>query len=276
MDALTANTTGAEGVAVGMSALAANTTGNYGVAVGTYALDANTTGDNNIAIGRSALGVNTTGASNTAVGTFALDANTTASGNTAVGYAALTANITGANNTVVGDGAGASITTKGGSMLFGCEANTSSSSASELVIGVSVVGKGDNTGHIYPPGGGGIYQATNGTSFLQTSDKRLKKNIVDNIDGLNKLKDIQVRNFEYRSKDEVTELPNHLTIKKEGVQLGVIAQEIEKVLPEIITTESSGVKTVNPDNLTWYLVNAVKQLSAQVDALTARITTLEG
>ena len=161
-------------------------------------------------------------------------------------------------------------------MLFGYEANTSSNSTSELVIGNSVVGRGDNTGLIYPPGGGGIYQATNGTSFLQTSDKRIKKNIVDNNEGLNKLKDIQVRNFEYRTEDEVTELPSNLAVKKEGIQLGVIAQEIEKVLPEIITIESSGVKTVNPDSLTWYLVNAVQELSTQVDELKQELKTLKG
>ena len=64
-------------------------------------------------------------------------------------------------------------------------------------------------------------------------------------------------------------------MNKEGLQLGVIAQEIEGVLPDIVETLSTGVKTVNPDNLTWYLVNAVKQLSAQNEALVARITALE-
>jgi len=275
-EALEVNTTASNNTGIGYRALKANTTGAYNTTVGTNSIDANTTGSALTALGYGALGANTTGANNVAVGADALDANTTGANNTAVGQGSLGASTTASSNTVVGAGAGNSITTTGGSLLFGQEANTSSNSVSELVIGNSVVGRGNNTGLIYPPGGGGIYQATNGTSFLQTSDKRLKKNIVDNIDGLNKLKDVQVRNFEYRSKNEVTELPNHLTIKKEGVQLGVIAQEIEKVLPEIVTTESSGVKTVNPDNLTWYLVNSVKQLSTQLDAALARITTLEG
>ena len=56
-------------------------------------------------------------------------------------------------------------------------------------------------------------------------------------------------------------------IKKEGTQLGVIAQEIEKFLPEVVKTEDTGVKSVNPDNMTWYLVNAVKELSAEVEKL---------
>ena len=65
-------------------------------------------------------------------------------------------------------------------------------------------------------------------------------------------------------------------VKKEGVQLGVIAQEIEDIFPDIVKThEETGVKSVDPDNMTWYLVNAVKELSAQNEALVARITALE-
>ena len=51
----------------------------------------------------------------------------------------------------------------------------------------------------------------------------------------------------------------------------MIAQEIAKVLPEVVKTQSTGVKTVDPDNLTWYLINAVKELSAENNALKARL-----
>ena len=64
---------------------------------------------------------------------------------------------------------------------------------------------------------------------------------------------------------------------KEGVtQTGVIAQEIETILPECIKVSDKGAKTVNNDPITWALVNAVKELSAKNDALEARIKTLEG
>ena len=65
-------------------------------------------------------------------------------------------------------------------------------------------------------------------------------------------------------------------MEKEGIQIGVIAQEIETVLPDVVKEESTGVKNVNPDNLTWYLVNAVKELSTTVDELKAEIQTLKG
>ena len=55
----------------------------------------------------------------------------------------------------------------------------------------------------------------------------------------------------------------------------MIAQEIAEVLPSVVETMSTGVKTVNPDNLTWYLINAVKELSAKNEALEARLAALE-
>ena len=247
------------------------TTGSANVAMGYRALDSCTTASNNVAVGQGALGVATTAEPNTAVGKDCMKAVTTGGSNTAMGKGAAEALTTGGSNTVIGVSAGASLTTGSSNILIGKEANVSSSGNSELVIGNAISGIGNNTGLIYPPGGGSMYQATNATTWAQTSDKRIKKNIVDNNNGLTKLQDIQVRNFEYRTEEEVTELPSNLAVKQEGIQLGVIAQEIEKVLPEVVITESSGVKTVNTDNLIWYLINSVKELSTQVDELKAKL-----
>ena len=116
--------------------------------------------------------------------------------------------------------------------------------------------------------GGGTYNGANTTTWATTSDQRLKKNIADNNDGLDKINSIRVRNFEYRLPEEVdAELKPTDAIKKEGVQLGVIAQELQAVLPECVKTESTGVMTVDADNLTWYLINAIKELKAEIDAL---------
>jgi len=117
----------------------------------------------------------------------------------------------------------------------------------------------------------GSFQGNNSSSWSTTSDKRIKKNIKDNNIGLDAIKNIRVRNFEYRTKNEITEVPPHAAIDKEGMQLGVIAQEIETILPDVVQEQSTGVKTVNPDNMTWYLVNAVKELSAQVEELKTKL-----
>jgi hypothetical protein len=146
----------------------------------------------------------------------------------------------------------------------------------ELVIGYNRTGKGSSTGYINAGySSGGIYQGSNSSTWATTSDERLKKNIVDNNEGLDKINAIRVRNFEYRTAEEITELTSSDVIEVSGTQLGVIAQELETVCPNSVKTESTGVKSVDTDRLFWHMLNAVKQLSAKNDALEARIAALE-
>ena len=93
--------------------------------------------------------------------------------------------------------------------------------------------------------------------------------------GLEAINKVQVRNFEYRTADEIDELPAHSAIDKQGTQIGVIAQEIQEVFPDMVKTEETGCMSVNPDNMTWYLVNAIKELKTELDAAKIRIATLE-
>ena len=79
-----------------------------------------------------------------------------------------------------------------------------------------------------------------------------------------------MRNFEYRTADEVTELPVSSAIDIKGIQLGAIAQELQAILPDCVKTESTGVMSVDTTNLTWYLINAVKELKAEIDQLKAK------
>ena len=145
----------------------------------------------------------------------------------------------------------------------------------QIIIGTpSSAGKGNSTGFI-SPAGGGVYQGNNSSSWSTTSDRRIKKNIVDNNVGLAAINQVQVKNFEYRTADEIDELPSHSAIDKEGIQLGVIAQELNEILPDMVQTETTGCMSVNPDNMTWYLVNAVKELSAQVEDLKEEVRLLK-
>lgn len=263
-----ANTTGQDNQFIGYYAGRGNTTGSYSVAIGTLALgSASNNSGNNIGIGYYALNA-TTGGNNTAIGSLALQANTTASNNTAVGYQAGYNQTTGSGNVFLGYQAGNNVTTTSNSMYlgYGTTASSATGLSAEFVIGINNAGKGSNTG-FFSPNGGGVYQGNNSSTWSVTSDERLKKNIVDNNTGLDKLLSIQVRNFEYRTFSEITDLPQNQVIEKQGLQLGVIAQELQKVLPECVKQESTGVLTVNSDNLTWYLINAVKELKAEIDQL---------
>ena len=273
-------------VCVGDEAGTAVTTGDANIYIGFQAGDAATTGGDNIAIGYDALTTMSTAASNTVVGAYAGDAINTGHQNTLIGHQAGTDLTTGAQNTFLGKNAGDEVTDGAENTLVGFNAAahstalttgdfnvhlgiyTSASSAdaqTETVIGYNGQGKGNTTGFII--NNGGVYQGNNSADWSTTSDRRIKKNIEDNEQGLDIINNIRVRNFEYRTEDEITEVSTSAAIETEGVQLGVIAQEIEEVLPEVVNEESTGVKSVNSGNLTWYLVNAVKELSAQVEEL---------
>jgi len=267
---LASNTTSGENTAVGFGALAAQNTGTPNDAFGNQSLCKLTTGTQNTGLGFRAMCDVTTGVRNVSVGNSAGYKTTTGNENVAIGRASNLSNTTGNNNVSVGHCAGYNITTGGQNINIGGFTTVASATASySLAIGYNIVGKGAGTGYIAPDGtsSGGIYQGNNSSSWSTTSDKRIKKNIVDNTTGLDKINQIQIRNFEYRKKDEITELPKHSAIEKSGIQIGVIAQEIETILPDVVKEESTGVKSVDPSNLTWYLINAIKELKAEIDEL---------
>jgi hypothetical protein len=261
-----ASLTGTDNVAVGYRALLSNTTGPENSAVGSFALNLNTTGASNSATGIYALFGNTTGNNNSAVGVQAIQGNTTGVNNSAVGREALRSNTTGDNNSALGKDAGNVITTGSRNTIIGANADPSAAAGiDQTVVGEGLTGKGDDTAFI--GGTNGAYNEKNVTTWETTSDARIKKNIVSNNVGLEVISQIDVRNFEYRTAEEITDLPASAAINQSGVQLGVIAQELQAVLPECVTENSTGVLSVNTDQLIWYLVNSVKQLSAKVAEL---------
>ena len=262
--------------AVGANALSATNTGSgLNTAVGVSVLASNTSGQENNAFGASSLGNNTTGSQNTAIGRSALASNTTASNNTAVGYQA-GYNTTGGLCTYVGTGAGTTTTSGSNITCIGYATNPASATdTNELVIGTGTsTGKGSNTG-FFNNNFGGTYQGNNSAAWSITPDQRLKKNIVDNTVGLSAITAIQVRNFEYRTANEVTDLPSQNAIEITGVQIGAIAQELQAVLPDCVKTESTGVMSVDTTNIVWHLINAVKELNATVTAQADTIAALQ-
>jgi len=294
---LYANTTGENNTAVGYVAFEKNTTGANSVAVGMYAGNSHTTGvrntfvggqagryttsaTDNVAMGYTSLFSNTTGLYNVAVGVDALRSSETGASNVAVGYIAGYSITSGVKNTFLGESAGYDTTTGNYNVYIGHNVRGSAATNSnEINIAGSnnsaTFGKGSNTGFINP-NSGGVYQGNNSSSWSTTSDRRLKKNIVDNNEGLDVVSQIRVRNFEYRTAEEVTELPEHTVIKKEGIQLGVIAQELQEVCPDCVKEESTGVLSVDSDNVFWHMLNAIKQLNTRLQAAEAEIATLKG
>jgi predicted RecA/RadA family phage recombinase len=98
------------------------------------------------------------------------------------------------------------------------------------------------------------------------SDERLKTNIVEIKDALAKVEAIRGVEFD----------PNQTALDL-GVdnqrQIGVIAQEVETVMPALIAASAfEGYKTVKYDKLTALLIQAVKELSAKITELESKLT----
>lgn len=97
----------------------------------------------------------------------------------------------------------------------------------------------------------------------QNSDRRLKINDEEILDGLEKV--LAMRPVEYDRKDTLqdTEYPHH--------EVGMIAQELYDVAPLLVTPASDDVEgdiwRVNYAGVIPYLISAVKALKAEVDAL---------
>jgi len=107
------------------------------------------------------------------------------------------------------------------------------------------------------PGTTGVIRATNDIVAFYSSDERLKDNIEEIPNALDKVESIRGVHFDWNDKQEVYE----------GHDIGVIAQEVEKVLPEIVEDRDNGYKAVKYEKLTAVLIQAVKELSAKVKEL---------
>jgi hypothetical protein len=59
--------------------------------------------------------------------------------------------------------------------------------------------------------------------------------------------------------------------ENEGHDVGVIAQEVEKVIPEIVTTRDNGYKAVKYEKIVPLLIEAIKELSNEVKELKSQI-----
>lgn len=102
-------------------------------------------------------------------------------------------------------------------------------------------------------------------AFYYASDESLKKNIQTIPNALADV--LQLRGVEFDWKNPTIEGSTH--------SVGVIAQEVEKVYPELVTTNLDGLKSVQYGNLVGPLIEAVKTLKAENDALRARVEKLE-
>jgi Chaperone of endosialidase/Domain of unknown function (DUF5011) len=298
----TVSSTGSN-TAIGYKALTSITSGNANTAVGYNAASSLTTSGSTAAFGYEAL-FNHTGNQNTAIGALSLIGSGSGSNNTALGFQAGHSDTSGANNVFLGTNAASTTASGSNNIALGYDIALPSINGSNqlnignLIFGTGINGEGTNlsTGNI---GIGtttpysrltvwgtdtastspfavvnsasttvfAVYDNGNATysgSIFQSSDQRLKTN-VQPLDASSSLSLIAALNpVSYTRLDQTAQ----------GTNLGFIAQQVQQVFPELVSTTSPTALT--PDGtLTLNYVGLISPIVAAVQALMHQLTSLE-
>jgi hypothetical protein len=256
--ALLFNTTGEQNTATGVAALFNHSTGNGNTAIGSLALFSDTSGQLNTAIGAGALFSNVggpfpgsfntatgasalasnTGGDNTATGTNALGGNTTGNDNTAVGLNALVVNTTGDHNVALGSMAGSQQTTGSQNIYIGANIGGVAGESDACYI-ASIFGQTSASG---TP----VLINSNNKLGTMTSSKRFKEEIKP-MDKASKAL-FALRPVTFRYKKEIDPAGT--------AQLGLVAEDVEKVNPDLVVRDKEGkAYSVRYDQVNAMLLN---------------------
>ena len=110
----------------------------------------------------------------------------------------------------------------------------------------------------------GRIDATNDVIAFSTSDERFKDNITPISDAIDKISGIRGVEFDWK---ELTPEERKILHSNEGHDVGVIAQEIEKILPEVVTTRDSGYKAVRYEKIIPLLIEAIKDNKKSIEEI---------
>ena len=106
----------------------------------------------------------------------------------------------------------------------------------------------------------GLISASGDIIAFASSDERLKDNLTPIGSAIDKINQIGGYEFDWNNSSEHS-----------GHDVGVIAQEIEKVLPEVVVTRDNGYKAVRYEKIVALLIQAIKEQQLQIDELKSKI-----
>jgi Chaperone of endosialidase len=217
-------------------------------------------------------GFNTTGYDDTFIGGGAGYSNTSGYANTFLGFGTGFSTKSGYNNVFLGDYTGYSSTTGTGNVFIGYEAGFSETGSNKLYIDNCYTGypctepfiKGDFAARTLQIDG-----SLTIVSLATPSDIRFKKDVHTLKSALDKVLKLRGVTYEW-DKDKV-----HGAGFPGGRQIGLIAQEVEKELPELVHTDSNGYKSLSYDKLGPVLIEAVKEQQKEITDEKDEITEQE-
>ena len=198
--------------------------------------------NNTVVLSGTALGTGVTGSSLTSVGTITSGTWTGTAIAVANGGTGATVAATAATNLGLG----------------------TSSSVQHGSLGIGTAASG-TTGEI---------RATNEVTAYYSSDARLKENVTPLADALSKLSQIRGVSFDWTQEHiDARGGEDGFFVRKHDV--GVIAQEVEAVLPEVVADREDGTKAVKYEKMIPLLIEAIKDLKAELDEVKKNCSCLK-
>jgi len=121
-------------------------------------------------------------------------------------------------------------------------------------------GSAINFGNSAAPFKDGHFSGTvNAANFNTTSDATLKTNVETLTGSLDAVKALRGVSFDW--------------IENGNSEVGVIAQEVEEVIPDVVSTNDQGIKSVKYGNLVGVLIEAIKEQQQRIEALEAQLNS---
>jgi uncharacterized coiled-coil protein SlyX len=149
-------------------------------------------------------------------------------------------------------------------------------SGSIQVLGSSTIHSGSANNYQFNSIGVGVaasatagrIDASNDIVAFSSSDIRFKENIKPIENALQKISKISGNTYDWKAENKIEH-------GYEGNDVGVIAQEIEEVLPQLVQTRENGYKAVKYDKLVALLIEGIKEQQTQIHSLTLEIEKLK-
>jgi hypothetical protein len=109
---------------------------------------------------------------------------------------------------------------------------------------------------------GSVIAAGNVIGYCAASDRRLKQNIRPIADALDKIRTLQGVLYDWT--DEFMEtVPDNISRH----DTGLIAQDVQQVLPEVVFIRENGYLGIKYDKVVGLIVQAINELAEKVDAI---------
>jgi len=115
---------------------------------------------------------------------------------------------------------------------------------------------------------GNAYKTEGGTSWATSSDLRLKNLKGNYTKGLKEITALQAVKYQYKEN-------NPRQLNSTDLQVGFVAQEVEKIFPEAVSEAEDGYLDFNIHPINVALVNAIKELKIENENLKTKVISLE-